>query len=208
MKLELRTQKLREVRKQGYVPGVMYGKSIDSTSVQVLDKDFKEALKEFGTSMTFKAKLDGKTHNVYIKNFQSNILKPSEIIHFDLHRVTATEKISAHIRIELLGKEVFHGQEVYPELQLNEIVAEYVPGQGMSHIDVDVSNLELGDVIYVKDLNIGENLTLKEDPDKAVVVMKEVHIVEEEEVTEDTDALGDMIREEQEAQEEETKEKE
>ncbi|MDI6452022.1 50S ribosomal protein L25 [Peloplasma aerotolerans] len=208
MKLELRTQKLREVRKQGYVPGVMYGKSIQSTSVQALDKDFKNALKEFGTSMTFKAKLDGKTHNVYIKNFQSNILKPSEIIHFDLHRVTATEKISAHIRIELIGKEQFHDTDVYPDLQLNEIVAEYVPGQGMSHIDIDVSNLVLGDVVYVKDLVIGENVTLKEDPDKAIVVMKEVHIVEEEEVTEDTDALGDMIREEQEAQEEDTKEKE
>ena len=204
MKLEHRTEKLRDVRRKLLVPGVMYGKSIDSTSIQVEDKEFKEALKTYGKSMTFKARLDGKYHFVYIKNVQTNILKPSEIIHFDLHRVTAKETITAKIPVHMVGSEVFHNKKLYPELVLNEVTAEYIPGQGVSSIDVDVSKLELGDHILVKDLKLSEGLTLKDDPNHTVIMVKEVHVpVEEETEAEETsevmEAFNESIKEETES---------
>jgi len=179
MKIELRTEKLNKVRKMNKIPGVMYGKSIDSVSIQVEDSEFREALKTFGKTMTFKAKLDGKTHNVFISNVESTVLRPHDIIHFDLHRIDAKETVSLMIPIVIVGKEVFHNTDMFTQVELTEILAEFKPGHGISKIEVDVSKLVLGDVIMVKDLTVDSHITLKEDPEQVIVSVKEVHIVEE-----------------------------
>jgi len=179
MKIELRTEKLNKVRKMNKIPGVMYGKSIDSVSIQVEDSEFREALKTYGKSMTFKAKLDGKTHNVFISNVESTILRPHDIIHFDLHRIDAKETVSVMIPIVISGKEVFHNTDMYIQEELSEILAEFLPGYGISKIAVDVSKMTLGDSIMVKDLEIDSNIKLKEDPEQVIVSVREVHIVEE-----------------------------
>ncbi|MDO9628355.1 MAG: hypothetical protein Q7I99_00520, partial [Acholeplasmataceae bacterium] len=62
MKLELRTNKLSEVRKSNLVPGVMYGRSIESTSVQAEKSEVLEAIKTYGKNKTFKVRVDGKYH--------------------------------------------------------------------------------------------------------------------------------------------------
>lgn len=207
MKLELRTQPLNRVRAQGLIPGVMYGRSIESTSVQVEDKAFKDALKAFGKNMTFKAKLDGKTHTVYIKNVQRNILKPSEIIHFDLHRISATETITAHIPIVIKGKEIFYQTRAFPQQALSALTAEVSDGSGMQQIEVDVSGLEVGDAIYVKDLILGEGIKIKDDPEHMIVVIKESSVVEEP-VEADGKAEGDEAEDtegEEESKEETTR---
>lgn len=179
MKIELRTEKLNKVRKMNKIPGVMFGKSIDSVSIQVEDSEFREALKTYGKTMTFKAKLDGKTHNVFISNVESTVLRPHEIIHFDLHRIDAKETVSLMIPIVLVGKEVFHDTDLFTQVELTEILAEFKPGHGISKIEVDVSKLVLGDVIMVKDLTVDSHIKLKEDPEQVIVSVKEVHIVEE-----------------------------
>jgi len=179
MKIELRTEKLNKVRKMNKIPGVMYGKSIDSISIQVEDSEFREALKTYGKTMTFKAKLDGKTHNVFISNVESTVLRPHDIIHFDLHRIDAKETVSLMIPIVIVGKEVFHNTDMFTQVELTEILAEFKPGHGISKIEVDVSKLVLGDVIMVKDLTVDSHITLKEDPEQVIVSVKEVHIVEE-----------------------------
>ena len=179
MKVELRNEKLSQIRKENYVPGVMYGKSIESTNIKVDKQELLDALKLYGKSMTFKIRLDGKYHHVYIKNVQSRVLKPSDILHVDLHRVTAKESITSHIPIELTGQEKFFDQSVYVDLLMNEVIAEYTPGQGLSSITIDVSHLELGDQIFIKDLVTNDKIKIKANPDEVVVSVKERKVVEE-----------------------------
>lgn len=191
MKLDLRTDKLMDVRRQKLIPGVMYGKSIESTSVQTEDQEIKEALRTYGKSQVFKVRVDGKYHHVYIKNVQTNILKPHEIIHFDLHRVTLKEQISAHIPIELVGVETFHRSQVYPELVLNDVLASYIPGGGVQSFKVNVTGLNVGDTIHIKDILVPEGIVIKNDPEQVVAIMKEVR-VEVEEVEETKPTLYDF----------------
>lgn len=193
MKLELRTEKLSDIRKENLVPGVMYGKSIDSTSVQADKNEVLEAIKTYGKNKTFKVRVDGKYHHVYIKNVQSNILNPHEIIHFDLHRVTPKETMTTQIPIDLLGKEEFFNKTLYASLELPEITAEYIPGAGVSSFDIDVSKLALGDEIKVKDLKVPKGITIKNDPNQTIVMMKEVRIVVEEEEKSATEELEDAL---------------
>jgi len=197
MKLELRTEKLSEVRKENLVPGVMYGKSIESTSVQAEKNEVLEAIKTYGKNKTFKVRVDGKYHHVYIKNIQSNILNPQDIIHFDLHRVTPKEMMTTQIPVQLLGKETFFNNTLYAELVLSEITAEYNPGSGVSSFDIDVSKLELGNEIKVKDLIVPKGVTIKNDKDQTVVMMKEVHVVVEDEEKTATEELEDALEAQQ-----------
>ncbi len=189
MNLELRVDPIRKVRSENKVPGVMYGTSFKSTSIQVDEKELKEALKEHGKNMTFKVKLEGKQHFAYIQHVKTVMLKPHDIIHFDLRCVGAKEMVSAMIPVVLIGKEVFHKTALYPQETLTEIEAEYLPGYGVSKIEINVSKLKLGDSIRVKDLVLEQHIHLLEDPEQAIVTIKEIHIkVEEEEVDEDLES--------------------
>lgn len=192
MNLELRVDPIRKVRSENKVPGVMYGTSFKSTSIQVDDKELKEALKTHGKNITFKVKLEGKQHFAYIQHVETTVLKPHDIIHFDLRCVGAKEMVSVMIPIVLVGKEVFHKTALYPQETLTEIEAEYLPGYGVSHIDVDVSKLQLGESIRVKDLNVEKHIHILENPEHAVVTIKEVHI----KVEEVDEAEEDIVEEE------------
>lgn len=189
MKLELRVDPIRKVRNENKVPGVMYGTSFKSTSIQVDDKELKEALKTYGKNMTFKVKLEGKQHFAYIQHVETVVLKPHDIIHFDLRCVGEKEMVSAMIPIVLIGKEVFHKSKLYPQEIMTEIHAQYLPGYGVQKVEIDVSHLKLGESIKIKDLVLENHIHLLDNPDHAIVTIKEVHIkVEEVEVDEDLES--------------------
>lgn len=191
MKVNLRTRPLREVRKERMIPGVMYGKSIDSTSIEVEEKAFKDALAEYGKSMTFKVTLDGKRHNVYIKNIQTDILKPDDIIHFELHRIAKDETVSAHIPVVIHGKEALEKRRLYVQIGLSEINCEYKSGSGIQHFEFDASEMEQDEAVYVKDIKIPDGVTIHEDPEHIVFIVKEAHQVLEEEETDEEAVEGE-----------------
>jgi large subunit ribosomal protein L25 len=184
MKVTLRTEPLRVVRAAHQVPGVMYGRSIDSISIQADINDVLTALKTYGRSETFKIRLDDKYHHVYFKAVQSNVLKPNEIIHFDLHRVTEKELVTGMIPIEMIGQEVFYDQKMFAELVKHEILATYSPVHGYAKLVVDVSKMDLHDEKKLKDLNL-EGLEIKEDLNQTIVIIKEAKAHEEPSETEE-----------------------
>lgn len=179
MKVTLRTEPLRVVRAAHQVPGVMYGRSIDSISIQADINDVLTALKTYGRSETFKIRLDDKYHHVYFKAVQSNVLKPNEVIHFDLHRVTEKELVTGMVPIEMIGHEVFYNQKMFAELVKHEILATYSPVVGHAKLVVDVSKMELHDEKKLHDLNL-EGLEIKEDLNQTIVIIKEAKAHDEE----------------------------
>lgn len=194
MKLNLRTRSLREVREERMIPGVMYGKSIDSTSVEVDEKAFKDALSEYGKSMTFKVTLDGKKHNVYIKSVQTNILKPQDIIHFELHRIAKDEKVSAQIPVVVHGQEALRKSRLYIQLVLQDINCEYASGSGIQHFEFDASEMEMDQAVHVKDIEVPNGVTIHDDPEQMVFIVKEAR----ETVEEETEAVeGEEVTDEE-----------
>lgn len=184
MKVTLRTEPLRVVRAAHQVPGVMYGRSIDSISIQADINDVLSALKTYGKTETFKIRLDDKYHHVYFKAVQSNVLKPNEVIHFDLHRVTEKELVTGMVPIEMIGHEVFYNQKMFAELVKHEILATYSPVVGHAKLVVDVSKMELHDEKKLHDLNL-EGLEIKEDLNQTIVIIKEAKAHDEEPVEKD-----------------------
>lgn len=185
MKINLRTRPLREVRKDRMIPGVMYGKSIDSTNIEVADKTFKDALAQYGKSMTFQVTLDGEMHNVYIKNVVTNILRPHDIVHFEFHRIAADETISASIPVIIHGKDELDKRRLYVQVVLSTIDCEYLTGSGVASFEFDVAEMEMDDSVHIKDIKVPDGLTINEDLEQAVFIIKEAHEAPEE--AEETD---------------------
>ena len=195
MKVSLRTRPLKEVRKDLLIPGVMYGKSVESTNIEVEDKAIKDALKTYGKSMTFQITLNRKKYNVYIKNVQTNILKPNEIIHFDLHALRDDETVTAQIPVIIVGKEELEKKRYYVNINIPFISCEYSPGHGIQTFEFNVSEMDLDDAVYVKDLDVSEHIKVHDDPEQAIFVIKESAMPEEEDTDEDAseDADADAV---------------
>ncbi len=189
MKLSLRQDSLRKVRENDLVPGVIYGRKIDSTPVQADAVEFGKLYRKNGTSMTFKVKLDGKQHQVYIKEVQKDPLNYNRILHFDLIKVTAQDRITADIPVYLINKAEVEARGLVVQLINDTIETEFSPGAGVSSFELDVNGLEDGDALRVKDLDVAEGLKVLEDPEKMIVNVTEPTY--EDEPTEEEEAVED-----------------
>lgn len=187
MKLEKRTEKLKTVRDNELVPGVVYGKGIDPTPVQTPYTDFVDAYREYGKSMTFKTKLGGTTHMVYFKDIQIDPIRQNNVLHFDLQKVSASETISADIPVELIGKEVVEKKGLVVE-QIEQVVeTEFPAGSGISNFELDVTNLEGNDTLTVADLDLPEGFKALEEDERIIVAVNYPQEEEEPEPAEGED---------------------
>ena len=152
MKLEKRTEKGSKIRKLGLIPGVLYGHGIESIPVQAEYEDFRKEYIENGTTKTFKVKLDGKTHIVYIKTTQHDNMNFHNKIHFDLVKVTANDTMTAKVYVKYLNKEEVKKRALVLQSVLDEVEIEYPVGSGISNLEIDITGLQERDTVKAGDL--------------------------------------------------------
>ena len=187
---EIRTRKVAEIRKDGFIPGVMYGHGIEPVSVQVETLDFHKSLRQFGQSKTFSITLDGKKHIVYIKEVQKAFMDQG-FEHFDLMRVTKKDTLHASIPLHFIDKDHFQSTTAVFHAYMNELEIEYHVGEGIAHFDVDLSELTMETPILIKHLKLPKGVKPMAEPNDIVCALGHAKVVEEEtpESDEETNAL-------------------
>lgn len=170
-KRELIGKQVRQLRRQGKIPAVLYGHKIQS---QAITLDFREAsrnLEGLTSSSLIEVKLDGKAHPVIVREKQMNYIR-AEIIHVDFQEVSLTEKLRTSVTIQLDGEApAVKDHDAVLTTALTEIEVEALPQDLPEKFLVDVSVLkEVGDSIFVKDIPTPENVTILTDPEEMVVV--------------------------------------
>jgi large subunit ribosomal protein L25 len=193
MKIEKRTDSLKNVRGNHLVPGVLFGKTIEPVSIQVDEKVFNDMFAEKGMTQTFEVKLGRSKHLVYIKDVQRDIIKHNQFLNIKLQKVSKDDTITADIPLNILGREKVEKPGIIVSIPMDSLEIEYNVGQGVAHIDVDVSEMKVGDSLAVKDLEIPEGLKVLVNPEQTVVSIIETSYDEEalEADTEEVDA-GDV----------------
>lgn len=186
MKLLERQGKVKEIRDNDQVPGVIYGHGIDPTPIQVEYQDLRKAMAKYGTSMTFEVTLGKDKHLVYIKDYQSDYLANYKTIHVDFMKVSADDTISAAVSLNFLNKDAVRESGQVIATNLTELEVEYKVGKGVNSIDVDLSVLKDVDAIHVEDVVLPEGLTVLNDPKQIVANL--ATISEEVEATDEVDA--------------------
>ncbi len=202
----------RRMRREGYVPAVVYGHGEASENVKVRAEDLDSLLGRISVDNTLiDLALDGSdTQRVLIREVQRHPVRP-DILHVDFFHIREDEKIRVDVPLRLVGEAP--GVEEGGILQQNrhEIAIECLPSDIPEVFELDVSALEIGDSLHVRDLDAG-GVTLLEEPDLTLctVVPPSVMAVEEEEEPEALELLEEMEpevigrrREEEEGAEEE-----
>ena len=174
----------RRVRRDGKIPAVVYGAGKDALSVSVDPRQVTRILNsETGHNTIFDLALDGDKSKAMIVDWQYEPIK-GKLLHIDLKRIAMDKAMRVSVPIQLVGIPVgVKSQGGILEHVLREAEIECLPGDIPSHLDVDVSNLELHGVIHVSDLPHSGSIKFLGDENATVahvtVIKEEVVAVEE-----------------------------
>jgi large subunit ribosomal protein L25 len=173
------TVKAGALRRQGYVPAVLYGAHIASLHVSIPEKDLVNLLDHVTRSTPVEVKVDGKnTYHVFLKDIQVHPIT-ARFLHLDLYVADPERPLEMHVPVRFSGT-----ARGLKDGGILEAVHPYVPVQSLparmpARIEVDVSDLGVGDSILVKDLPWAEGvepLLPLEDAVVAVVARRALEV--------------------------------
>lgn len=176
----------RELRRGGYIPAVLYGPQTESVMLTVNSKELEQILKKgnIGSIILNLIIQNGKkfTKPAMIKELQSHPVSGT-FLHVDFYEIDMQRKIN--VMIPVITKGISKGVEVGGLLQLirREIEVLCMPGDIPETIEIDITDLDIGDSVHVDEIPLGENVEIASDVNFTVltVVSPKVEAVEEEE---------------------------
>ncbi len=202
-------KQVNALRRSGQLPGVMYGHNIDSTAISMDLHDAALLLNTLTASSLVTIELDGKEHAALVREKQRDYIKGT-LKHVDFQVVSLTEKIRTRVSIELVGSSPavkdFNGVVV---TSLDHLEVECLPQYLPERILADIGKLaKIGDGIFVRDIQVPEQVEILDDPDEMLVIVT-AQIAEEEvevpveAVEEEPEVIEKGKKEEEEGAEEE-----
>ena len=194
----LGTREAKRLRRQGFVPAVIYGKGMEPVHVALKVRDAERLLAE-GARLV-KVRVDGQEYDTVLQDVQYDHLN-ERILHLDFHKVELTERVRMTVLVELKGEPKPGG---VLEKHLDEVEIEAVAAKAPDKIVVDVSGLDFGDVVHIKDLQVPEGVKLLEEPDEVVVSLMAPTAEEEEaEEAEEEEREPELVQKRKKKEEEE-----
>ena len=159
----------RRLRRQGLIPGVLYGKDAP-VAISIPERDLRAALTTKGG---LNAVLDvvaenGKTHSSVLKEFQQDAVR-GLITHIDLQEVRLDQPIHATVPLTLHGDPIGVQEGGVLSQGVNELNVEALPMEVPEHLEVDVSDLHIGDTMRLSALQVPEGVKLLDDLEETVL---------------------------------------
>lgn len=189
-KRELVGKKVKQLRKEGKIPAVIYGREYEATPITLDLRNTTNTLAKVSSSTILTLVLDGKEQSTLVREIQKDFIR-NEILHIDFLAVSSKEKLRTAVSINLIGDAPV--LEEFDALIVNgieSIEVECYPQDLPESIEVDLSPLtELGSAIYVKDIPVPANVEFLTDPEELVVVAS---AIKEEVVEEAEEELGEL----------------
>jgi large subunit ribosomal protein L25 len=164
---ELQRSALRQLRENGNIPAVVYGNNNESTAISINSIDFQKTLKDVGRNGIISLEFQGNTHNVMLTDYQKDPLK-NDIFHADFLIVNMSEELQAQVRVNLVG--VSKGVKDGGVLQqsVHELTITAKPNDIPEVIDIDVSELGVGDTISIADIKGNDSITINHDDEEVL----------------------------------------
>lgn len=159
---------VKRLRKEGKIPGVLYGHKDKPHRLLINDKDFKKVLDVMKQeAVTINLSLDNKNYACLIKAIQHNPIT-NQLLHIDFQHIQKKEKIKASIPIHVHGEAPGIKKGGVLDQHLHEVMVKCLPDDMPSRIDIDISNLDLGGTIHIKDIQV-PNVEFEVKPETSVI---------------------------------------
>ena len=181
----------RNLRRSGYIPGVMYGGKEEPKKISIMEKDIVKATEIAGfATQILRISMDGKDVDVVVKEIQRHPAT-SRVLHADFMRVDPDSKITLVVPIRTLNDESCIGVKVsggQVNHLINDIEISCLASNLPEQLEIDVQEMDIGDTISLSEIKLPEGVEITilqqdEDRDQAVVSVTETRemIIEEEE---------------------------
>ncbi|MBV8080990.1 MAG: 50S ribosomal protein L25 [Actinobacteria bacterium] len=165
----LGTAESRRLRRQGLVPGVLYGRE-KPVAIALVERDLRTALTTTaGTHAVLDLTVDGgASHSAILKEFQLSKVR-GKLTHVDLQEVRLDQPIHSAVAVHLVGDPVGVREGGVLSQVVNEVHVEALPLEMPEHFDVDVSGMRIGDSLRLTELAVPGGVTLLDDPEETVL---------------------------------------
>ena len=186
-KRDIYGKKVKNLRAQGLIPAVIYGKHVEAESISCVKNDLLKVYKASGYSTP--VELTGDVNHLVLINALQLDPVSDEIISADFLAVSRTEKVSAKIPVVTFGESQLEKlNEGKIMLIKDEVEVEAFPQDLPSKFEVDISVLEtVNDVFFVKDLKVSDKVTILDDPELPILT---VSVLEDEATEEGEEAAA------------------
>ncbi len=176
----------RRLRRRGMVPATLYGQGAEAVSVAVNARDLRNALAtDAGINVLIDLVVGEETHTSLARQLQRHPTR-GDILHLDFVKISLTDRVEAAIAVELIGEPAgVREMGGIIETVTNTVSVHTLVTAIPESIQVDISGLEVGDLIRVDDLPALEGVEYLDDPDLPIVVIHLPSLAEEEPVDED-----------------------
>ena len=160
----------RRLRAQGLVPGVLYGKG-HSRAIAVPERDLRAAVSgPSGMHAILEVVIEGQTtaHPSILADYQQDPIRGT-VSHIDLREVRLDQPIHAAVVVHLDGESPGVKAGGVLSLVTRELNVEALPANVPEHVDVDLSSMEVGDVLRLEDIGAIPDVTFLDDPHETVI---------------------------------------
>jgi len=196
-----------QLREEGLVPGVLYGRERETVSIKANAKEVATILG--GNAIIDLTLDDDTTQPVMVKEVQKDVIT-RDLLHIDLYQIDLEQKITIEVPVTVVGQPEGVKEGGLLNHILREIEIECLPTDIPKSIDVDVEELEIGDSVSVGEIDVTEEIEIKVDDTETVatvVLPDELDEEDEDEVEdeelEEPEVIGEVDDEEEELEDEE-----
>lgn len=170
---ELGTRVSRRLRKEGRIPGILYGRGKEPHAFSVPERELRRVLSgSHGLHAILDVTVEGTdtTYPSILKDHQQDPMR-GKLVHIDLQEVRLDQPIHATVTVELIGADNAPGVKEGGALSqvAREINVEALPMEIPEHVDLDVSEMAIGDTLRLADLAAIEGVTYLDDPEETVL---------------------------------------
>jgi large subunit ribosomal protein L25 len=162
----------RSLRREGQVPAVIYGHAREAQPLTVASRDLEKLLSHISADNTVvEIAIEGSTSRALIREIQRHPFK-RVILHVDFQELVAGEKMTVRVPVRLIGTPIgvrLGGGII--DHPLRELTISVDPAQMPNQIEIDITDLALGDSVHVGAVKVPDGVTVLDDPGAAVVVI-------------------------------------
>ncbi|NLG40330.1 MAG: 50S ribosomal protein L25 [Chloroflexi bacterium] len=179
-------KQVSKLRRQGILPGVVYGHKVDSYPIQMETHATTLLMKKITPTTLVTLDLDGKQTRVIVRDRTYDVVTGA-LLHLDFLALSMTEKLRANVAIELVGEAPVLDEEPNTLINhvLNELEIEALPDDMLERVTVDISGIATSDdIISVGDLDLGDKITVLTPAEEVIVSVS--YVAEEEEAEAET----------------------
>ncbi|HEY91276.1 MAG TPA: 50S ribosomal protein L25 [Dehalococcoidia bacterium] len=169
---EVLGKEVRFLRRQGVTPVNLFGHGLESISLQCDTAKLTQTLSKAGQTRLINLKIgsEKKRHSVVIRGVQREPLRGG-LLHVDFLEVSMTERVKMDVPLVITGEApIFKSKDYMMTQELNTLAVECLPADIPENLELDISSLaEPEQVLRVKDIKVGEDVTVHDDAETVVI---------------------------------------